>query len=76
MTPLAHRAPGVVTAAMIETGHDVEIMNPDLVICNLDAGAKINMEMTVGTGKGYVPAFQNKTADRLFCYFTKMASAS
>ena len=60
---LKAEGPCVVTAAMIETGHDVEIMNPDLVICNLDAGAKINMEMTVGTGKGYVPAFQNKTAD-------------
>ena len=60
---LKAEGPCVVTASMIETGHDVEIMNPDLVICNLDAGAKINMEMTVGTGKGYVPAFQNKTAD-------------
>ena len=60
---LKAEGPCVVTAAMIETGHDVEIMNPDLVICNLDAGAKINMEMTVGTGKGYVPAAMNKTAD-------------
>ena len=60
---LKAEGPCVVTAAMIETGHDVEIMNPDFVICNLDAGAKINMEMTVGTGKGYVPAAMNKTAD-------------
>ncbi len=60
---LKAEGPCVVTASMIETGHDVEIMNPDLVICNLDAGAKLNMEMTVGTGKGYVPAAQNKTAD-------------
>ncbi len=60
---LKAEGPCVVTAAMIETGHDVEIMNPDLVICNLDAGAKLNMEMTVGTGKGYVPAAMNKTAD-------------
>ena len=52
-----------VTAAMIETGHDVEIKNPELVICTLDAGAKINMELTVNTGKGYVPASQNKPAD-------------
>ncbi len=55
--------PAVVTAGMIETGHDVEIMNPDHVICTLDAGANISMEMTVGTGKGYVPAVQNKVAD-------------
>ena len=60
---LKAEGPCTVTAAMIETGHDVEIKNPDLVICNLDAGAKINMELTVGTGKGYVPAALNKPAD-------------
>ena len=60
---LKAEGPCTVTAAMIETGHDVEIKNPDLVICNLDAGAKINMELTVNTGKGYVPASQNKPAD-------------
>ncbi len=60
---LKAEGPCEVTAAMIETGHDVEIKNPDLVICNLDAGAKLNMELTVNTGKGYVPAYQNKAAD-------------
>ena len=60
---LKAEGPCEVTAAMIEHGHDIEIMNPDLVICNLDAGAKINMEMTVGTGKGYVPAALNKPSD-------------
>lgn len=60
---LKAEGPCVVTAAMIETGHDVEIMNPDHVICTLDAGAKISMELTVDTGKGYVPAYQNKSAD-------------
>ncbi|MBR1604999.1 MAG: DNA-directed RNA polymerase subunit alpha [Alphaproteobacteria bacterium] len=60
---LKAEGPCTVTAAMIETGHDVEIKNPDLVICNLDAGAKINMELTVNTGKGYVPASQNKSSD-------------
>ena len=60
---LKAEGPCVVTAAMIDTGHDVEIMNPDHVICNLDAGAKISMELTVDTGKGYVPAYQNKPAD-------------
>jgi len=55
--------PCTVTAGMIDTGHDVEIKNPELVICNLDAGASINIEMTVNTGKGYVPAYQNKAAD-------------
>ena len=39
----------------IETGADVEILNPDHVICTLDQGAAIRMEFTVNTGKGYVP---------------------
>ena len=52
--------PGEVKAADIETGPDVEIMNPDLVICHLDKGAKLNMELTVELGKGYVPAVQNR----------------
>jgi DNA-directed RNA polymerase subunit alpha len=55
--------PGEVTAGMIETGHDIEIMDPDLVICTLDEGAKLSMELTVQTGKGYVPASQNKPED-------------
>ena len=45
------------------TGHDVEIMNPELVICTLDKGAVLNMELTVGTGKGYVPAAANRPED-------------
>ncbi|MDD4555723.1 MAG: DNA-directed RNA polymerase subunit alpha [Alphaproteobacteria bacterium] len=60
---LKAEGPCEVTAAMIQTGHDVEIKNPNHFICTLDAGAKINVEFTVGTGKGYVPAYQNKAAD-------------
>ena len=60
---LKAEGPCEVTAGMIEAGHDVEIMNPNLVICNLDAGAKINMEFTVNSGKGYVPAALNKSVD-------------
>lgn len=60
---LKAEGPATVTAAMIQTGHDVEIKNPEHVICTLDAGAKINVELTVDTGKGYVPAYQNKAAD-------------
>ena len=52
--------PCEVTAAQIEAGADIEIMNPDLIICTLDKGAKLNMEMTVNTGKGYRPAAQNR----------------
>jgi DNA-directed RNA polymerase subunit alpha len=55
--------PGEVTAGMIQTGHDVEVMNPDLVICTLDKNAKIHIEMVVETGKGYVPASQNRPSD-------------
>ncbi len=55
--------PGEVRAGMIETGHDIEIMDPDLVLCTLDDGATLNMELTVGTGKGYVPASQNRPED-------------
>jgi DNA-directed RNA polymerase subunit alpha len=52
--------PMEVTAAQIEAGADIEIMNPDLVICTLDKGAKLNMEMIVNTGKGYRPAALNR----------------
>ncbi len=55
--------PCEVTAGMIEAGADIEIMNPDLVICTLDKGAKLEMEMTVNTGKGYRPASQNRPED-------------
>lgn len=52
--------PCVVTAAMIEAGADIEIMNPELEICTLDKGAKLNMELTVSTGSGYRGASQNR----------------
>ncbi|MCB1529644.1 MAG: DNA-directed RNA polymerase subunit alpha [Rhodospirillales bacterium] len=57
---LSVEGPCEVTAGMIEAGADIEIMNPELVICTLDKGAKLNMEMTVNTGKGYRPAAQNR----------------
>ncbi len=55
--------PGEITAGMIEAGHDIEIVEPDIVICTLDEGAKISMELTVDSGKGYVPATQNRAED-------------
>jgi len=55
--------PGTVTAADVQTVGDVEILNPDLVICTLDEDAEIRMELTVGTGKGYVPADRNRAED-------------
>src|SRR6185312_11196056 len=60
---LRAQGPGEVRAGMIETGHDIEVMNPDHVICTLDNGAKLTMEFTVETGKGYVAATQNRPED-------------
>ncbi len=54
---------GELTASQIDTGHGIEILNPELVICTLDDGAKIRLEMMVHTGKGYVPADQNRPED-------------
>jgi DNA-directed RNA polymerase subunit alpha len=55
--------PGEVRAGAIETGHDIDVLNPDLVICTLDNGARIAMELTVEIGKGYVPATANRPED-------------
>ena len=41
----------------------MEILNPDLVICTLDDGANLRMELTINNGKGYVPAEQNRPDD-------------
>jgi DNA-directed RNA polymerase subunit alpha len=60
---LSATGPGPVTAAQIDTGHDIEVMNTDLVICTLDRDASINMELVVETGKGYVPSAMNRPAD-------------
>jgi len=60
---LKAEGPGEITAGMIETGHDIEVMDPDLIICTLDNGASITMELTVETGKGYVAATQNRPED-------------
>ena len=51
---------GVVTAGDIECPTDVEIINKDQVICTIVKGGKINMEITVGNGRGYVRAEANK----------------
>jgi DNA-directed RNA polymerase alpha subunit len=48
-------APTVKAGDIAVTG-DIEVMNKDLVICHLDEGATLNMELTADTGKGYVPA--------------------
>ncbi len=55
--------PGPVTAGQIEAVADIEIMNPDLMLCHLDEGASLSMELTVNTGKGYVPGAMNRPED-------------
>jgi len=55
--------PGEVTAGQIQTTGDIEIANPELVICTLDDGARLAMELTVDVGKGYVPASENRPED-------------
>jgi DNA-directed RNA polymerase subunit alpha len=54
------KGPGEIKASDITPVADIEILNPELVICNLDENTNFHMEMTVGTGKGYVPAVMNK----------------
>ena len=49
-----------VTAGDIDLPADVEVLNPDQLICTIDEGGKLNMSIYVGTGRGYVPAERNK----------------
>jgi DNA-directed RNA polymerase subunit alpha len=58
------QGPGVVSRqATSRRVGDVEILNPDHVICTLDEGAEIRMEFTVNNGKGYVVADRNRPDD-------------
>jgi len=59
---LRAKGPCEVTASMIQTGHDIEIVDPNHLICTLGNG-EISMELTVQNGKGYVPATQNRPED-------------
>jgi DNA-directed RNA polymerase subunit alpha len=54
---------GEIKASDIETGSEIEIINPDLILCHLDKSAKINLEFTVQNGKGYVAAELQKKED-------------
>ena len=60
---LSKKGPGVVTAGDITMGSDIEVLNPDLVLCTLDQGADIRMEFTVALGKGYVASDRNRPED-------------
>src|ERR1039457_814384 len=60
---LTATGPGEVRAGQIQAGHDIDIMNPELVLCTLDDGVKLGMEFTVNLGKGYVAAAANRPED-------------
>ena len=60
---LKKEGPAVATAGDIEGTADVDILNPDHVLCTLDEGATIRMEFTTDTGKGYVPSDRNRPDD-------------
>ena len=55
--------PGVITAGDINLTDDIEVMNPDQVLCTLDENASIRFELSIKTGNGYVSAEQNRDED-------------
>ena len=55
---LAKKGPGVITAADIQLDHDVEIVNPGLVIAHLNSAGSLNMKLKIKRGRGYQPANQ------------------
>jgi len=69
---LSKQGPGQVTAGDIQLDHDVEIVNPELVIANINNDSRLNMRLTIGRGRGYEPADtrhqeedENRTIGRL-----------
>ncbi len=61
--PIVHlrkNVPGPVYASDIDCGLDVEILNPTQYLCTLDEGADLDMDLTIGTGRGFVTADNNK----------------
>ena len=60
---LKKAGPGVVKAGDIQQSADVQILNPEHVICTLDQGAELRMEFTINNGKGYVAADRNRAED-------------
>src|ERR671937_386591 len=57
---LDKKGPGAVTAADIEAPADLEILNPDLEIANLSSKGRLEITLTIGRGRGYVPAEGNR----------------
>jgi len=57
------KGPGAIKAKDIQSNPEVEILNPDLILCHLDENTKFHMELVANTGKGYRPAEKNKMDD-------------
>ncbi len=62
--PLVATGPGEITAADLETPAGVEILNPEAPIATLEKKTKLEMYLTVGRGRGYSPAEDNKSEDQ------------
>ena len=60
---ISAKGPGAVTAGDISESNGIEVLNRDHVVCHLDDGASLFMELTVDTGKGYVAADRNRPED-------------
>ncbi|HHY02356.1 MAG TPA: DNA-directed RNA polymerase subunit alpha [Paracoccus sp.] len=60
---LSAKGPGEVKAGQISETAGITVLNRDHVICNLDEGAELNVELTVSVGKGYVAADKNRAED-------------
>src|SRR3954451_20344665 len=60
---ISKKGPGVVTAADIEAPADLEILNPELEIAQLAAKGKLEMTLTIGRGRGYMPAELNRSSE-------------
>lgn len=60
---ISAKGPTIVTAGDIAETAGIEVLNKDHIICHLDDGASLFMELTVDTGKGYVAADQNRPED-------------
>lgn len=58
---LCKEGPATVKAGDIDVPADIEILNPDLYICTIDEGGKIDMELTIARGRGYQGADEHKT---------------
>jgi DNA-directed RNA polymerase subunit alpha len=57
------KGPGAIKAKDIQPNSEVDILNPELILCHLDENTKFHMELVANTGKGYRPSEKNKTDD-------------